>query len=174
MVIVMKSKNMCINKPQIESTRMLHKLYDKDSAPFDIPSAYDLILEKLTWWKWFEKEYDRLAVPFDEDSEIQEYCKKEGILLEAWSPLMRGEALSIPFIVELSKKHNVTPAQIILAWDICEGISVIPKSTKRDRMEENFASLKVELSKEEVEALNKLHNGIRRYRDPDNHGFGNQ
>lgn len=106
--------------------------------------------------------------------EIQEYCKKEGILLEAWSPLMRGEALSIPLVVELSKKHNVTPAQIILAWDICEGISVIPKSTKRERMEENFASLKVELSKKEVEALNKLHNGIRRYRDPDNHGFGNQ
>ena len=46
MVIVMKSKNMCLNKPQIESARTLHKLYDKDSSPFDIPSAYDLILEK--------------------------------------------------------------------------------------------------------------------------------
>ena len=75
MVIVMKSKNMCLNKPQIESARTLHKLYDKDSSPFDIPSAYDLILEKLTWCKWFEKEYDRIAVPFDEDETMQEYCK---------------------------------------------------------------------------------------------------
>lgn len=73
--MVMKSKNMCINKPQIESTRTLHNLYDKNSAPFKIPSAYDLILEKLTWSKWFAKEYDRLAVPIDEDIEMQEYCK---------------------------------------------------------------------------------------------------
>ena len=106
--------------------------------------------------------------------ELQEYCKKEKILVEAWSPLMRGEALSIPLIEELSKKHGATPAQIILSWDITEGISVIPKSTKKERMEENFGALKVKLSCEEVKKLNELNNGIRRYRDPDNHGFGNQ
>lgn len=106
--------------------------------------------------------------------ELQEYCKKEGILVEAWSPLMRGEALNIPLIKELAEKHNATPSQIILAWDIKEGIAVIPKSTKIARMAENFNALSVDLSDDEVESLNKLHNGVRRYRNPDNHGFGNQ
>lgn len=106
--------------------------------------------------------------------ELQEYCKKEGILVEAWSPLMRGEALNIPLIKELAEKHNATPSQIILAWDIKEGIAVIPKSTKIARMAENFNALSVNLSDGEVESLNKLHNGVRRYRNPDNHGFGNQ
>ena len=106
--------------------------------------------------------------------ELQEYCKKEGILVEAWSPLMRGEALNIPLIKELAEKLNATPSQIILAWDIKEGIAVIPKSTKIARMAENFNALSVNLSDYEVESLNKLHNGVRRYRNPDNHGFGNQ
>ena len=106
--------------------------------------------------------------------ELQEYCKKEGILVEAWSPLMRGEALNIPLIKELAEKLNATPSQIILAWDIKEGIAVIPKSTKIARMAENFNALSVHLSDDEVESLNKLHNGVRRYRNPDNHGFGNQ
>lgn len=106
--------------------------------------------------------------------ELQEYCKKEGILVEAWSPLMRGEALNIPLIKELAEKHNATPSQIILAWDIKEGIAVIPKSTKIARMAENFNALSVHLSDDEVDSLNKLHNGVRRYRNPDNHGFGNQ
>ena len=106
--------------------------------------------------------------------ELVEYLKKENIQVEAWSPLMRGEALTLPLIQEIAQKHNATPSQIILAWDMMEGIAVIPKSTKESRMQENFDSLKVELTNDEVIALRKLNNGVRRYRDPDNHGFGNQ
>ncbi len=106
--------------------------------------------------------------------ELCEYCKRNDILVEAWSPLMRGEALEIPLIKEIAKKYNATPAQIILAYDIAEGISVIPKSTRRERMEENFGALELTLNEEDVKLLRGLDKGVRRYRDPDNHGFGNQ
>ncbi len=106
--------------------------------------------------------------------ELCEYCKRNDILVEAWSPLMRGEALEIPLIKEIAKKYNATPAQVILAYDIAEGISVIPKSTRKERMEENFGALELTLSEEDVKLLRGLDKGIRRYRDPDNHGFGNQ
>ncbi len=105
---------------------------------------------------------------------LVEYLKKEEIQVEAWSPLMRGEALTLPAIQKMARDHGATPAQIILAWDIYEGISVIPKSTNYERMRENFDCLKVSLSDEEVAVLRALNNGVRRYRDPDNHGFGNQ
>ncbi len=106
--------------------------------------------------------------------ELCEYCRRNDILVEAWSPLMRGEALEIPLIKEIAKKYNATPAQVILAYDIKEGISVIPKSTRRERMEENFGALELTLSEEDVKLLRGLDKGVRRYRDPDNHGFGNQ
>lgn len=81
MVIIMQSKNInhCIhdyiNKPQRNSAQKLHKLFNQDSAPFQIPTARELIIEKLTWWKWFEKEYQDLCIPFSEDAESKELCK---------------------------------------------------------------------------------------------------
>lgn len=106
--------------------------------------------------------------------ELVEYCKRENILVEAWSPLMRGEALGLPLIKDLAKKYGVTEAEIILKWDVDEGIAVIPKSTKKERMQTNFNALGLVLAEEDRQALRTLHNGIRRYRDPENHGFGNQ
>ena len=106
--------------------------------------------------------------------DLVEYCKKENILIEAWSPLMRGEALNIPLIKEIAKKHDVTEAEVILKWDIDEGIAVIPKSVNKSRMSTNYRALNLTLAQDEIEELRKLNNGIRRYRDPDNHGFGNQ
>ena len=67
-------KENLMHKSQRDSAPLLHKLYDNDSAPFEIPTARELIIEKLTWWKWFEKEYNDLCVPFSEDAESQELC----------------------------------------------------------------------------------------------------
>ncbi len=80
MVIIMQSKNInhCIHdyisKPQRQSAPKLQKLFNKDAAQIQIPTARELIIEKLTWWKWFEKEYQDLCA-FSEDAESQELCK---------------------------------------------------------------------------------------------------
>ena len=76
--MLLKNTNHSINdyikNPQRDSAPKLHQLFNKNSAPFEIPSAYDIILEKLTWFKWFEKEYKEDVVPFSEDKELQELC----------------------------------------------------------------------------------------------------
>lgn len=80
MVIVMKLNHLEINKedlmhkPQRNSAPKLHQLFNQDAAPFEIPTARELIIQKLTWFKWFEKEYNDLCVPFSEDAESQELC----------------------------------------------------------------------------------------------------
>lgn len=76
MVIVMQSMNTIhyVHKPHGVSTKT-SRLYDKDSTPFEIPTARELIIERLTRNKWFEKEYTDLSVPFSEDFESQELCK---------------------------------------------------------------------------------------------------
>lgn len=70
-------KENLMHKSQRDSAPLLHKLYDNDSAPFEIPTARELIIEKLTWFKWFEIEHEDFlhGVKFSEDAESQELCK---------------------------------------------------------------------------------------------------
>jgi len=76
MVIIMMSRSLNgLDKPQRDSAPKLHKLFNQNSAPFEIPTARQLIIEKLTWYKWFEKEYQDLCYPFSQDKECQELCK---------------------------------------------------------------------------------------------------
>lgn len=78
MVMIMKLKsingNNLINKPTRHSAPELHKLFNKYSASFEIPTARELIIKQLTWWKWIEKYYTSMATPFSEDAESQELC----------------------------------------------------------------------------------------------------
>lgn len=64
-------------------------------------------------------------------------------------------------VVEIANKHGATPAQIILAWGIARGHCVIPKTSKKERLSENFGCLKITLSQEEVESITKLDCGWR-------------
>ena len=74
-IMQLKNLNQYIHETQIQTAPTLHKLFNKKSAPFEIPTAKELIIEKLTWFKWFEKEYEDICIPFSEDAECQELCK---------------------------------------------------------------------------------------------------
>ncbi|TQS76129.1 aldo/keto reductase [Ornithinibacillus gellani] len=87
---------------------------------------------------------------------LRDYCKKEGIQLEAWSPLKRGQLLDEPLINELAKKHGKSAAQIILRWDIQHGVITIPKTTHIGRMKEIADIFHFQLSTEEMAQLDAL------------------
>jgi diketogulonate reductase-like aldo/keto reductase len=103
--------------------------------------------------------------------ELFDFCKEKGIQLEAWSPLMQGQLLTHPTIVELSKTYNKTPSQIILRWDLQHGVVTIPKSIHADRIEENAKIFDFELSEVDVVRLNELNRNERKGPDPDNFNF---
>lgn len=109
--------------------------------------------------------------PFFQQKDLRAYCDKLGIVVEAWSPLMRGNALDNGQLQTIADNHGKTTAQVILRYDIQLGISVLPKTTKKERMKENFDVFDFELSPEEMAAIAALDQNHRRYRDPDNHGF---
>lgn len=104
-------------------------------------------------------------------TELLEFCKAEGIQMEAWSPLKQGELLTEPTIVEIAKKHEKSPAQIILRWDLQNGVVTIPKSIKEHRIIENADIFDFELSSEDMERLNSLNKDERIGADPDNFDF---
>lgn len=104
-------------------------------------------------------------------TELLEFCKAEGIQMEAWSPLKQGELLSEPTIVEIAEKHNKSSAQIILRWDLQNEVVTIPKSIKEHRLIENADIFDFELSAEDMDVLNSLNKNERVGPDPDNFDF---
>lgn len=99
--------------------------------------------------------------------ELHDFCKKHGIQLEAWSPLMQGGLLEEPTLVEMAKKYNKSTAQIIIRWDIQTGVVTIPKSVKPHRIAENADVFDFELSQEDMDKINALNQDQRMFADPD-------
>lgn len=81
---------------------------------------------------------------------------QRGIKTEAWSPLGRGRLLTDPVIERIARKHERTPAQIIIRWHIDSDVIVIPKSMNANRIQENFAVFDFALEAEDIAAIGKL------------------
>ncbi|MED2974627.1 aldo/keto reductase [Fictibacillus sp. B-59209] len=103
--------------------------------------------------------------------ELQEFCKAQGIQMEAWSPLMQGQLLDHPVLKEIADLHNKSVAQIILRWDLQNGVITIPKSTKEHRIIENSMVFNFELSDMEMNRINELNQNLRVGPDPDDFDF---
>ncbi|HZG83340.1 aldo/keto reductase [Paenibacillus sp.] len=99
------------------------------------------------------------------------YCNEKGIRMEAWSPLMQGNNLDHPTLVSLAQKYNKTPAQIVIRWDLQNGVVTIPKSTKEARIKENANVFDFELSAEDMQAIDAINENRRFGSDPDNFNF---
>lgn len=101
--------------------------------------------------------------PYLPQIELVNYLKEKGINIVAWSPLARADKklLEDEKILEIAKKYNKTPSQIILRFNIERDIIVIPKSKSENRIKENFDILDFSLSKEEMDYLYSLENGFR-------------
>jgi diketogulonate reductase-like aldo/keto reductase len=74
---------------------------------------------------------------------------------------MRGQKHDNPSLVAIAKKHQRTPAQIILRWAVQQGISTIPKSGNSTRIKENFDIFNFELSPLDLQILNNLNENFR-------------
>ncbi|MBU7591606.1 aldo/keto reductase [Metabacillus halosaccharovorans] len=103
--------------------------------------------------------------------ELQEFCQKHEIQLEAWSPLMQGELLDNDTLQSISAKYQKTIAQIILRWDLQNGVITIPKSTKEHRIIENASIFDFELTKEDMDKIDSLNENKRVGPDPDHFDF---
>lgn len=103
--------------------------------------------------------------------ELQAFCRSHSIQLQAWSPLMQGQLLSHPLLKDIADKHGKTPAQVILRWDLQNGVITIPKSTKAERIAQNAEVFDFELTLEEMKQIDGLNENTRVGPDPDNFDF---
>jgi 2,5-diketo-D-gluconate reductase A len=75
--------------------------------------------------------------PYEYRKALLDSCRREGIALEAYSPLGTGRHLTSDVVARIAQRHERTPAQVLLRWCIERGIPVIPKSIHRERIVEN-------------------------------------
>jgi diketogulonate reductase-like aldo/keto reductase len=94
--------------------------------------------------------------PFLQRREVVSFCKKHGIVLEAYSPLAKAKRMKDPRLVEIAKSHHCTPAQVLLRWGLAQGFIILPKSTRPERQAENAALENVQLSAEAKELLTSM------------------
>lgn len=95
--------------------------------------------------------------PYFAQENLREVHAELGIVTQAWSPLGNGsDLLSNPVLTEIAQKHDASVAQVVLAWHRAIGNVAIPKSVTAERIVENFESLKVELTGDEVTAIDAL------------------
>jgi diketogulonate reductase-like aldo/keto reductase len=99
--------------------------------------------------------------PFVYDPAMFEYCERQGIRLEAYSPLTRGKRLAEPTLVEIAAAKGRTPAQILVRWGLEHGVIEIPKSTRRERIVENGAVFDFSLTPAELARLDALRGAER-------------
>jgi 2,5-diketo-D-gluconate reductase A len=90
---------------------------------------------------------------------VVEATRRHGIAVEAWSPLGQGKVLANSVVGRLAADRGRSPAQIILRWHIQHGYIVFPKSTRRERMQENLLLFDFELSADEMAAIDALDTG---------------
>jgi len=106
--------------------------------------------------------------PFLYQKQLLDYCEKNKIQLEAYSPLTQGEKLNHPKIQSIAKKHNKTPAQVLIRWSLQHNLVTIPKSVREERIRENSQVFDYNLTVEDMRILDSLDENFRNSWDPTN------
>jgi 2,5-diketo-D-gluconate reductase A len=99
--------------------------------------------------------------------ELRAFHEEHGILTESWGPLGQGKGLlENPSIVEVARRKDRTPAQVVLRWHVQLGCVVIPKSVHSDRIRENIQVFDFELDDADMADISKVRTGQRLGADP--------
>jgi 2,5-diketo-D-gluconate reductase A len=97
--------------------------------------------------------------PYFANEEARAASHRHQVAVESWSPIAQGGVLGDEVIGKIAAAHDKTPAQVTLRWHIERGDIVFPKSTREERMRENFDIFDFSLSPDEVAAISGLDRG---------------
>jgi D-xylose reductase len=115
--------------------------------------------------------------PYLVQPKLLKFCQQEKIAFTAFSPLgapsyvplgMAKDSDSVleqPVVKKIASRLGKTPAQVVLAWGVCRGTSVIPKSSRVERLKENLSSQSIQLLEADIQAISALDRN-QRFNDP--------
>jgi len=98
--------------------------------------------------------------------ELLEFCKKHNIVVEAYSPLVHGQDHDNPVLTDIARKHNKTPAQIMIRWCIEQGAVPLPKSVHSERIKANLDVFDFSLDADDLAKIKTLDRNLHTAWDP--------
>lgn len=109
--------------------------------------------------------------PFHQQVETQTFLQERGVQHESWGPFAEGknDLFKNELLLSVGKKYNKSIAQVVLRWLTQRGIVAIPKSVRKERMEENFNIFDFQLSNEDMQSIQTLDQKVSAFfdhRDP--------
>ena len=102
--------------------------------------------------------------PFLHDEQLNSFCKKNKIQIMAWGPLLRGK-MEDDGIKEIASRYAKSPAQLLLRWNIQQGIIPIPKTKNSSRLIENISVFDFQIEPEDMAKLNAMNENMSRLID---------
>lgn len=99
--------------------------------------------------------------PYLTQSLLKDYLEAQHIQMESWSPLMNAQILTDTVVNEIAREVNHSPAQVIIRWNIQNGVVTIPKSVTPSRINENINVFDFELTQDQMERLDQLNKDKR-------------
>ena len=93
--------------------------------------------------------------PAFQQRELRAFQEPLGILTEAWGPLGQAkyDLSELPGLADIAKAHGKSLAQVVLRWHLQEGIIIFPKSSKKERLQENLDVFDFELTSDDMAAI---------------------
>ncbi|WKV12254.1 aldo/keto reductase [Marivirga harenae] len=163
------------NAPIQKTWMAMEKLVDKGMTKHIGVANFNINnLEKIRKNATIKPEMNQVELhPNLVQDELVKFSKKHDILVTAYSPLGSKDRASqmkkedepdlfeLPIIKDLATKYGKTPAQILIAYGLNRGISVIPKSTNAGRIKQNLEADGIQLTQDEVQAINQEDKGYR-------------
>lgn len=157
-----------IKEGRKDSWKALEKIYESGRAKAIGVANYTMpFLKELESYANIAPAVNQIEfTPWLYQEDVLQYCKRNNIQLQSYSPITRGQKFNDPRLTQLSEKYQKTPAQIILNWNLQLGVSTIPKSSKKERLQENFDAQNFTLATQDVEFMNTFNEGFRICDDP--------
>ncbi|MFC7877982.1 aldo/keto reductase [Isoptericola sp. NPDC057391] len=108
--------------------------------------------------------------PYAARADTVAFHAEHAIVTEAWSPIKPRELLDDPVITEIARRHDRSPAQVVLRWITQQGYVTCPKSASPERQRENLDVFDLELDPQELAAVSGLDRGESQVTDSDEFG----
>jgi diketogulonate reductase-like aldo/keto reductase len=104
--------------------------------------------------------------PFLAQRALADFCRQHGIAVEAYAPLVKARRMDDPVLCRVAARHRVSAARVLVRWALEQGLVVLPKSVRPERIRENADVYGFALDGEDLAALGALDEGYRTSWDP--------
>ena len=155
---------------RLESWRALEKIFsDKRARAIGISNFMPEHIEELLAKAKVVPAVNQIEIsPFLQHRAARAACDEHGIVVEAYSPLTRGQRLHDPTVRDVAKQVGRTEAQVMLRWGVQHGLVILPKSVHAERIDENAKLFDFSLDAQQMAKMDALEEGTATGWDPRN------